>query len=422
MTVDNLKGRPVIAVDEVLLPSSLTRERFDVPPAPRPTLTVWAARTFGTAAHCLAQLRSNPDGVDVRLLVSHVRADSPTLGTADLAFLEPSLTGPSWVSWALEVCERQRVDVLWVTHEAEAAAAARAAFAAVGTRLLVPSSQALQRTAAKSEVYRLAETLGLPTPPWQRVVGPEQAVEALRLLEPLSPYGVCVKPDTGQGAVGVYRLVESWDDLPVGVDLPSSLWLAHVGREPSTPWIALPWLPGAEHSVDLLRSTSLLASVVRTKLPSSYEQVAWSCPTLTSMSSQLLASLDVAPLGNVQWRELDGSPVLLEVNPRPSGGLFRSGQALGVDLLWAAIRLVWQGDSGLAETPLALVEGVEMRTTSLPSTAPIAQLSDVSLSDVSLSGVSLSDLALSDLALSDLGAADRGLVPTQARQADAIVR
>lgn len=348
-----------------------------MPPAARPTLTVWAARTFGTAAHCLAQLRHNPDGVPVRLLVSHVRADSPTLGAADVAFLEPPLTGPSWVSWALEVCERESVDVLWVTREAEAAAAARDAFAAVGTRLLVPCSAALQRTAAKTDVYRLAESLGLPTPPWQRAVGPDEAAAALLRLEPVSPHGVCVKPDTGQGAVGVYRLVEGWDDLPVGVDLPASMWLTHVRRNPSVPWIVLPWLPGAEHSVDMLRSSTLLASVVRTKLASSYEQLAWSDPALTAMSSRLLAALDVAPLGNVQWRELDGSPVLLEVNPRPSGGLFRSGEALGVDLLWAAICLVWQGDSGLTGTPLALAEGAEVRTTSLPSTVAVAALSEV---------------------------------------------
>ena len=54
----------------------------------QPPLTVWAARTFGTAAHSLTTLRDNPDGVPTRLLVSHVRADSPTLGTADRAFLE----------------------------------------------------------------------------------------------------------------------------------------------------------------------------------------------------------------------------------------------------------------------------------------------------------------------------------------------
>src|SRR5206468_1651128 len=121
-------------------------------------------------------------------------------------------------------------------------------------------------------------------------------------------------------------------------------------------WLVLPWLPGAEHSVDVLRCDALLAGVVRTKRSGSYEQVAWSCPRLTAMSAALLDALDVSPLGNVQWRELDGSPVLLEVNPRPSGGLHRSGRALGVDLLWAAIRLVWQGDSGLAGTPLSMAD------------------------------------------------------------------
>jgi ATP-grasp in the biosynthetic pathway with Ter operon len=346
-------------------------------PAPL-SLTLWAARTFGTATHSLDALRSNPDRSVLRLLVSHVRPDSPTLGTADLAFLEPPLTGAAWVGWALEVCAREQVDVLWVTREAEAAAAASTAFAEVGTRLLLPSSDALRRTAAKSDVYHRAESLGLPTCPWQRAVGPDQARAALAKLEPHAEHGICVKPDSGQGAVGVYRLVEDWLDLPKGVDLPVRLWLRHVARNPEVAWLALPWLPGVEHSVDVLRSVEdgLLAGVVRTKRDSSNEQRAWADPDLTAMSEALLAELGVAPLGNVQWREYAGQPALLEVNPRPSGGLFRSSRALGVDLLWAAIRLAVCGDAGLTGTPLSLADGASVLTTALPAAVPAAVLAE----------------------------------------------
>jgi hypothetical protein len=344
-------------------------------------LTIWAARTFGTAAHSLAALRNNPDHRPVRLLVSHVRPDSPTLSTADQAFLEPPLTGPAWVGWALEVCERESVDVLWVTREAEAAAAARDAFTAIGTRLLVPSSGALLRTSTKSEVYRRAEAIGLPTPPWERVVGLNQAKAALGRLDQLSPYGVCVKPDTGQGAVGVWRLVPDWDGLPAGRDLPRRLWLTHLRHNPTSAWLMLPWLPGAEHSVDVLRSRDgrLIASVVRTKQDRSAEQVASSEPRLTAMSTALLDDLAVAPLANVQWRDQAGGPVLLEVNARPSGGLFRSSEALGVNLLWAAIRQEVLGDAGLGDVAVALAESVALRTTSLPSAVPMAVLTDVAL-------------------------------------------
>ncbi len=375
-----LKGRPCIAVDVSVAHRSTTKGLTLLRPA-QPPLTVWAARTFGTAAHSLDSLRDNPDGVPIRLLVSHVRRDSPTLGTADRAFLEPPLTGPAWVRWALEICEREHVDVLWVTREAEAAASARETFAAVGTRLLVPSSGALLRTSAKSDVYRRAGALGLPTPPWERVVGVDQARAALARLEPLSPHGVCVKPDTGQGAVGVFRLIPGWEDLPVGVDLPRRMWLAHLRRNPEGTWIALPWMPGAEHSVDALRSPAgeMLASVVRTKQSGSYEQVASADPRLTALSEVLLDDLDIMPLSNVQWREIDGEPMLLEVNPRPSGGLFRSSEALGVDLLWAAIRLTVRGDAGLGPTPLQLAFPV--RTTVLSHAVPMAALTDVALAD-----------------------------------------
>lgn len=339
-------------------------------------LTVWTARTFDTAVHSLRQLRDNPDGKAVRLLVSHVREDSPTLAAADVAFLEPALTGRAWVDWALQVCEQERVDVLWVTREAAAAAAARDEFAAVGTWLLTPSSAALEATETKSAVYLAAERLGLATPPWTVATGPAEAAGALAELAEVSPVGVCVKPDCGQGAESVYRLVDAWDDLPRGVDLPAQMWLEHVARNPDRTWLMMPWLPGAEHSVDVLRSRTgrLLAAAARTKLGGSREQVTSGSPALVAASERLLDALDVTPLGNVQWRELDGAPVLLEVNARPSGGLWRSAEALGVDLLWAAIRQELAGSAGLAHVPALVPHGVTLRSTSVGMTVPVPVL------------------------------------------------
>jgi carbamoylphosphate synthase large subunit len=337
-------------------------------------ITVWAARTFGTAFHTLRDLRTNPDGRRVRLLVSHSRSDSPTLSAGDEAFVEPLLVGDAWVQWALSVCRRERVDVLWVTREAVAAAAARDDFAAVGTRLLVPSSDALAATSAKSSVYAVAERIGLPVPPWELVVGPEQAMSALERLGSLSPYGVGVKPDSGQGAESVYRLVTAWDDLPSHPELPQERWLDHLARHPERPWLLLPWMPGVEHSVDALSAPDgrLLAGVVRSKRDGTYEQRAWHDPQLMDASTRLLRELGVAPLGNVQWRVHEGRTALLEVNPRPAGGLYRSSAALGADLLWAAIKLELDGDAGLGPVPLTLAPGQVIRTTSVDLAVPFA--------------------------------------------------
>lgn len=339
-------------------------------------LTIWTARTFDTALHSLRRLRDNPDGKAVRLLVSHVREDSPTLAAADVAFLEPPLAGRAWVDWALQVCEQDGVDVLWVTREASAAAAARQEFAAVGTRLLTPSSAALDAAATKSAVYLTAEDIGVATPPWTIATGPAAAATALAELAGVSPVGVCVKPDSGQGAESVHRIVDAWEDLPRGVDLPAQMWLAHVARNPDRTWLMMPWLPGAEHSVDVLRSRDgqLLAAAVRTKLGGSREQVTSGDPALVAASEQLLDALEVAPLGNVQWRDLDGAPVLLEVNPRPSGGLWRSAEVLGVDLLWAAIRQELAGSAGLPHTPTLVPNGVTVRSTSVGMTVPVPVL------------------------------------------------
>lgn len=357
-------------------PHETPQRRYDGTAA-RP-VTVWVARGFGTAAHALATLRGSL-GDDLplgRLLASHPRRDSPVLTAADEAFLEPDLVGDAWVAWAVEVCRREQVDLLWVTHEAEAAAAARRAFAAVGTTLLVPPAEALRASRAKSDVYLLAERLGVATPPWERVSGVDEARAAVGRLAGHAPHGLCVKPDTGQGAVGVHRLVADWDDLPVGVDLPTERWLAHLGRHPGRAWLVLPWMPGEEHSVDALLDPAgaLVAAAVRTKSDSSRLQRAWHDPDLVGSSAALLSALGVTPLGNAQWREHEGERVLLEVNPRPSGGLYRSSAALGVDLLAAAVRQLLTGHCGI--TPGTVVDGA-VTTTSVQVAVvspPVGQL------------------------------------------------
>ncbi len=319
----------------------------------------------------MLSLQSNPDGIDVRVLGSHVRLDSPVLSVADVAFLEPDLTGAEWVDWAVSVCREEQVDVLWATREAAAVAAAAERFAQVGTKVLVPSVAALRGTAAKSDVYERAERLGIPTPPWTTATGPVEAARAVRAMRPHSPDGVCVKPDSGQGAEEVYRLVDAADGLPSAWELPTPLWVEHTRRHPDLCWIVLPWLPGPEHSIDALRSRDgrLLAACVRTKSPATHEQVARHDPHLVDLSARLLADLDVAPLGNVQFRERSGLPVLLEVNPRASGGIYRSSAALGVDLVWAAIRAELLGDAGVTET--VTLRGREVRTTTLEMILPV---------------------------------------------------
>lgn len=353
----------------------------DFAPDPAP-LRVWVARNFGTTFHCVRRLRDNPDGQALHLLTSHVRSDSPMLSSGDEAFLEPTLIGDEWVDWALGICATKHIRILWPTHHLAAIAARLVDFAALGTQVLIPTLESIEASDSKSKTYRAAMELGLTVPPWMTVDTPEAARSALAELSRESPEGVCVKLDIDQGGLSVLRLVEDSTELPNRLAMPASHWFTYLDHHMDDPWIVMPWLPGAEHSVDVLRSrnSQQRAAVVRTKTEGDRRQVAHHDAAMVADSYALLDALDLSPLANVQWRELEGgTPVLLEVNPRASGGLYRSQAAIDIDLVWAAIRDLRCGDAGLGPAPVGLAADQQIVSTTLDSSlsSPLLYANDL---------------------------------------------
>lgn len=63
------------------------------------------------------------------------------------------------------------------------------------------------------------------------------------------------------------------------------------------------------------------------------------------MATLLVEHFRLPYLSNVQVRFRNGEPVLLEANPRASAGIYQTALT-GVNLPWAAVRLLLRGDPG----------------------------------------------------------------------------
>lgn len=322
---------------------------------------IWFNRTYATTAHLVAMLRDNPDRRPVRVLASHVDPDSPVLAAADEGYPEPEgLPVDEYVDWALDFTRAHRVDVLVPRAYAAQLADARADFAAAGVALAVPDGDTVRLFADKVAAYRAAADLGLPVPPHHVVTDAAGLRAAYADLRRVAER-VCLKPVRGVGGNGYRQLTTGTPDLDdlLGEARPradldqvcAALDAARARRRDVPPLLVMPYLPGAEISVDTLADSdgAVLAAIGRTR--SRRRRLLVDDPAAREIAECLVQAHRVAYLANTQVRYWQGPgdpaprPYLLELNTRAAGGLFQTALS-GVNLAWAAVRLALGEDVG----------------------------------------------------------------------------
>jgi ATP-grasp domain-containing protein len=308
----------------------------------------------------MRMLRDNPDAVGVHIYGTNVDRDAPALAACEVAEVEPRHVGDAeYAGFALDFCRRHRIDVLVPPRRLAALAGLGAEFAAAGTHLMCSPPAAIEVLTSKTRTYEAALAAGVPVPPWRSV---RDAAGFRAAVEELSADGerVCLKPAGEYSAFG-FRIL---DDRPLRMRelLAPPLPLASVGAVADAlaraaddggtvpEFLVMPYLEGPEVSVDCLSAPGgrTLAAIARSK--EGRYRLLLDAPEATSIARRLVAHFGLAYLSNVQLRRHRGRPVLLEANPRASAGVFQTAFA-GVNLPWAAVRLLVRGDAGQLAEP-----------------------------------------------------------------------
>lgn len=322
------------------------------------TLNIWLNRTYATNYWFLQMVRSNPDHRSVRLFATHTDDTSPVLQAADVSLPEPQLVGDAYVDWVLDFCRTHAIDVLLPGKEIGRIAARTIEFDALGVKVLASPAASIALLDDKCATYASAQSLGIPVPPWRQAHGAdkvEAAVQSLRSeLEPHEK--ICIKPLSGVGAEGFRLLSEdplSLDDLlappahRVRLDeVAAALRAAEASGRTVPEFMVMPYMSSPEISVDCLSSPfgDLLAALPRAKA-GRRRTFLDDTPRAIDIARQVTNAYQLAYLTNTQLRWWRGELALLEVNTRPSGGLY-AGSLTGVNLPWAAVRLAVEGDAG----------------------------------------------------------------------------
>jgi biotin carboxylase len=325
-------------------------------------MRVWFNRTYATTCHLIADLRANPDGRPVHVISTHLDPDSPVLAVSDHAELEPLLAAEEYVDWAIGFAEQHRIDVLVPRYRMAELADARPRFEAAGIALACPSGAAIRLFEDKAAAYVAAAELGVRVPPYAVVRDADGLRSTYETFRRLGGQ-VCMKPVVGVGGEGYRRLThhpstaaEYAGELRsvVRVDAVAAAWERDGG--PPAPVLVMPFLDGAEVSVDALATAdgTVLAAVGRrhdeTRARQLVDDVA-----VREMAETLIGHHRIGYLSNTQaryWRGPDDEtarPYLLEVNTRAAGGLFQTSLS-GLNLIWPAVQLAL-GEAPPLSTP-----------------------------------------------------------------------
>ena len=262
----------------------------------------------GPAAYGFLRLAERPD-------VEFFAADIDPVASglffvpAERRVLLPRGDAPEFAETVREVCRRLDIDVLVPTVDTELLPLARLRdeLAAEGTALVAAPEATLVACLDKAELARVCvDDCEVPT---TTVLTEDTPV----------PMPSIVKPRAGSGSRGV-RLVTEAQDL-VGVPRDGS-------------FIVQEYLPGEELSVDVfVRADGVVVSAVPRTRDRIDSGVAVAGRTVADercveVATTVARAIGLRGIGNVQLRRrADGSPALLEVNPRLPGSLVLTAAA-----------------------------------------------------------------------------------------------
>ncbi|GAA3987413.1 ATP-grasp domain-containing protein [Streptomyces plumbiresistens] len=316
---------------------------------------VWLNRTYAENVFFMDQLRRNPSDRAVEIHATHGDADSPVLAAADTADLEPEGLSPAaYVEYALDQCTRRGIDVFVPRLHQSAIVAHRADFEAAGTALLAPPPEAVAVFHDKVIAYEAVQAIGVPVPPWWRVRDADQLVAAVEELE-ADGHKACFKPASGAGGVGFRVITRAPFSLmhlngfpspyvPLDLVLEALKQADTEGEEP-VDWLVMPRLEQPEVSVDCLTGPDnrLRLAIGRTK---NGRRRGFTLAEQWLEPARLIAEgFGLHYLSNIQFRMFGGTPVLMDVNTRPAGGLHQLALC-GVNAPWAAVQLALGEDPG----------------------------------------------------------------------------
>jgi hypothetical protein len=294
-----------------------------------PVVRVWwneaPASTWHDITGCIAA--GQHGGPVVVHAMASTRLDAnPLLAAAHERLDEPAGSGEEYVEAALARCAAHRVDVVVPRRELLALTAAADRFAAIGTTILAPPGPATALADDKPRAYEAAAALGVAVPDFA-VVADATTFRAERRRMTDAGHRTCVRRigvEAGEGfrivhdgkvtarLRGATTVLATEDDIADALD-------AGFG-----PLLLTRLLTGPEYSIDVLAHHGSVVAMVPRRRDEVRAFVLERHDAAEDTARRLVEGFGLHGVVNVQVIVEDGTAHLIEINPRPAGGLHQS--------------------------------------------------------------------------------------------------
>jgi len=220
------------------------------------TVLVTATGSPGTAA-LLRGLRENGER-RIRLIGTDMASGAVGRHLCDAFHLVPGGEDPEFVAAVRDVCAAEGVDAVLPQSSFDLLALAEARHDIDGVVVLTASADAVRRSNDKAETYAMLDRIGVSTPAWRRVRGPEGLARAAAELG-YPERDVCMKPVFGSGSRGFRVLSASVNRREqllyakpgaLGMRLDEVLELLAEGDDPGPELLVMELATGGERTVD----------------------------------------------------------------------------------------------------------------------------------------------------------------------------
>lgn len=305
--------------------------------------TVWFTKGLRNTVEAIAMIKGDPRGAGLRVVASHVEPDHAVLQVGDAGWLEPvEADDEAYAAWVLETAVASSVDLVVAQRRPAALASWKGRFEAAGVRLSVPATaDVLDRLDRKDLFAQDMEAWGIPVAasvPFQDVAGFDAAVEVLSTDARAQAHGLCFKPVRGIYGSG-FRILRAGDEferlMKIGnLEIDPAVFRAHLAATTHPrAMVLMSLLPGVERSVDFVVHNGTFVSGVARRKEGRHQLLEASGPSI-DVARRLSKIYNLHGVCNLQTKEADGVPHILEINPRMSGG-FAMACLSGVKLpLW----------------------------------------------------------------------------------------
>lgn len=312
-------------------------------------INIWFDGWFSSAYNIISGIRNNPDNKAVKIFGTHYKP----MGYEGLCdkwefrkdFIEDEKYygdyEESYSRWALEFCERNRIDIFFPRRYFEIISTYADMFEYTEngkckkTKIMLPNKNLLaildSKIATKHFIMdNYSEEIVAPTVLFSSI---DQVESFKRQLNDMSfPYGfLCMKPNCSTGAEGFRILNYPFDAYRIRDILRK-------GKEGG--YILMPYLDGEEISVDCLNTKKGLIAIPRIKKNNSRVQeikLDKNILNIVEDINSLLVNKGLDVPYNIQFKKHFDKLYLLEINPRMSGGIYLSNLT-GINIPYLAIK------------------------------------------------------------------------------------